>query len=56
MPIFVARYAGAFADVVAAEKLDQAALDQQINDFQATWNGSAELRALFVNPAVSVED
>jgi F-type H+-transporting ATPase subunit delta len=55
MPIFVARYAGAFADVVAAEKLDQAALDQQINDFQATWNGSAELRALFVNPAVSVE-
>jgi F-type H+-transporting ATPase subunit delta len=55
MAIFVARYARAFADVVAEEKLDSAELGRQINDFQVAWDGSAELRALFVNPAVSVE-
>jgi F-type H+-transporting ATPase subunit delta len=55
MAIFAARYARAFADVAAAEKLDTAALERQINDFQVTWDGSAELRALFANPAVPVE-
>jgi F-type H+-transporting ATPase subunit delta len=55
MAIFVARYARAFADVASEEKLDSAALDQQMNDFLATWDGSAELRALFANPAVAVE-
>jgi F-type H+-transporting ATPase subunit delta len=55
MAIFVARYANAFADVVSEEKLDTVALDQQMNDFLATWDGSVELRALFANPAVSVE-
>jgi F-type H+-transporting ATPase subunit delta len=53
MAAFVARYARAFADVVTAEKLDTAALDQQFNDFLATWDESAELRDLFVNPAVA---
>jgi F-type H+-transporting ATPase subunit delta len=53
MAAFVARYARAFADVVTAEKLDTAALDQQLNDFLATWDESAELRDLFVNPAVA---
>ena len=53
MAAFVARYARAFADVVTAEKLDAAALDRQLNDFLATWDGSAELRELFVNPAVA---
>jgi F-type H+-transporting ATPase subunit delta len=53
MAAFVARYACAFADVVTQEKLDTAALERQLNDFLATWNGSAELRELFSNPAVA---
>jgi F-type H+-transporting ATPase subunit delta len=55
MAIFVARYARAFADVVSEEKLDTAALDRQMDDFLGTWDGSVELRALFANPAVAVE-
>jgi F-type H+-transporting ATPase subunit delta len=54
MAAFVARYARAFADVVTQEKLDTAALDRQLDDFLATWEASAELRELFVNPAVAV--
>jgi F-type H+-transporting ATPase subunit delta len=53
MAAFVARYARAFADVVAQEKLDTAALDRQMDDFLATFEGSTELRALFANPAVA---
>jgi len=53
MAAFAAPYARAFADVVAQEKLDTAALDRQMNDFLATFEGSAELRALFTNPAVA---
>jgi F-type H+-transporting ATPase subunit delta len=52
MSAFVSRYARAFADVVASAKLDAAALDRQITDFLATWDGSAELREFFANPAV----
>jgi F-type H+-transporting ATPase subunit delta len=52
MAAFVARYASAFQDVVISAKLDAKALDKQLNDFLATWNGSAELRQFFVNPAV----
>jgi F-type H+-transporting ATPase subunit delta len=51
MPAFVARYAQAFADVVKDLKLDSAALNRQFADFLATWDGSAELRLFFVNPA-----
>ncbi len=54
MAVFVARYARAFADVVTQEKLDMAALDRQFDDFLATWEASAELRELMVNPAVAV--
>jgi len=54
MAAFVARYARAFADVVTAEKLNTATLDRQMDDFLATWEASAELRELFVNPAVAV--
>jgi F-type H+-transporting ATPase subunit delta len=50
---FVSRYARAFADVVASAKLDTAAIDRQLNDFLGTWDGSAELRELFANPAVA---
>ena len=49
---FAARYARAFADVVASAHLDAAALDAQFNDFLGTWDGSKELRELFINPAV----
>jgi len=52
MPAFVARYASAFADVVTDAKLDAAAIDRQFSDFLSTWEGSAELRTLFVNPAI----
>jgi F-type H+-transporting ATPase subunit delta len=50
--LFTARYARAFADVVASAHLDAIALDRQFNDFLGTWDGSAELRELFINPAV----
>lgn len=52
MAAFVTRYAQAFLDVVVSAKLDTAALDRQLNDFLATWDGSVELRTLFSNPAV----
>ena len=53
MAAIVSRYARAFADVAASAHLDTAALDRQMNDFLATWNGSTELRTLFANPAVA---
>lgn len=53
MAAFVSRYAHAFLDVVTAAKLDTAALDRQFADFQATWDGSPELQAFFVNPALA---
>jgi F-type H+-transporting ATPase subunit delta len=52
MVVFVSRYASAFLDVVTAAKLDTAALDHLFSDFVATWDGSAELREFFVNPAI----
>jgi len=56
MAAFVSRYAHAFAEVVTAAKLDTAAIDAQLTDFLATWNGSAELREFFENPAVTATD
>ncbi|HEX3894418.1 MAG TPA: ATP synthase F1 subunit delta [Terracidiphilus sp.] len=52
MAAFVSRYAHAFLDVVTAVHLDTAALDKQLADFEATWDGSAELQTFFQNPAV----
>jgi F-type H+-transporting ATPase subunit delta len=52
MPAFVARYASAFADVVTEAKLSTTKIDRQLADFLATWDGSAELRTFFVNPAI----
>jgi F-type H+-transporting ATPase subunit delta len=52
MAAFVARYAQAFADVVTSAKLDTASIEGQLTDFLATWDGSAELRSFFQNPAV----
>ena len=53
MAAFVSRYAQAFLDVVIGSKLDAAAIERQLQDFLATWDGSAELRELFANPAVA---
>jgi len=55
MAAFTSRYARAFTDVVISAKLNTAALDTQLNDFLATWEGSPELRNLFATPAVTVE-
>jgi len=52
MAAFVGRYAVAFAEVVTAAHLDVNAVDRQLADFLATWDGSPELREFFVNPAV----
>ena len=49
---FASRYARALADVVASAHLDAAALDGQFNDFLVTWDGSADLREVFLNPAI----
>jgi F-type H+-transporting ATPase subunit delta len=54
MAAFVARYAQAFLEVVTAGRLDTAAINGQLSDFLATWNGSRELREFFVNPAVPI--
>jgi F-type H+-transporting ATPase subunit delta len=53
MAAFVSRYARAFLDVVTSAHLDVAALDQQLADFESTWNGSPELQMFFQNPSVT---
>jgi F-type H+-transporting ATPase subunit delta len=52
MSVVASRYASAFLEVVTSAKLDTVAIDRQLKDFLATWDGSAELRTLFSNPAV----
>ncbi len=52
MAAYVSRYARAFLDVVTSAHLDTAAIDKQLSDFEATWNGSPELQTFFENPAV----
>jgi F-type H+-transporting ATPase subunit delta len=42
--------------VVTAAKLDTTAIDAQLTDFLATWNGSVELREFFENPAIPAVD
>jgi F-type H+-transporting ATPase subunit delta len=53
MAAFVSRYARAFLDVVTSARLDTAAIDKQLADFEATWDGSPELQTFFQNPAVA---
>lgn len=55
MSAFASRYASAFLDVVTSAHLDTAAIDRQLGDFLATWDGSAELRTFFANPAVAAQ-
>lgn len=53
MAAFVSRYARAFLDVVTSARLDTAAIDKQLADFEATWDGSPELQTFFQNPAAA---
>lgn len=53
MAAFASRYAQAFLDVVTERKLDTAALDHQLADFEATFAGSPELQSFFANPAIA---
>ena len=55
MAAFVSRYARAFLDVVTSAHLDTAAIDKQLVDFEATWNGSHELQTFFENPAIAAK-
>lgn len=52
MAAFASRYARAFADVVASARLEPAAIDRQLRDFLATWDGSRELREVFEDPSI----
>jgi F-type H+-transporting ATPase subunit delta len=52
MAAFAARYARAFADVVLEAKLDPATVEQQLNDFAASFAGSKDLRELLLNPSI----
>jgi F-type H+-transporting ATPase subunit delta len=51
MSIFAARYARALADVVLEAKLNPAEVQQQLEDFAATFAGSKELREVLLNPS-----
>ncbi len=50
--VFAARYAHAFASVVASANLDAAAAQQQMNDFAETLDESHDLREILMNPSI----
>ena len=52
MASFASPYARAFADVVTSARLDAAAIDRQLSDFMATWDGSGQLREVFEDPSI----
>ncbi len=55
MDAFSLQYAHALADVVAADKLDTKEIDRQLEDFQATWADSRQLREVFQNPSIQLD-
>ncbi len=55
MSVIALRYAHAFASVVASQKMDSVAAQQQLNDFSDTFSGSRELREVLMNPAITSE-
>ena len=55
MAVFAARYARALADVVLDAKLNTAEVEQQLEDFAATFAGSKNLRELLLNPSISAQ-
>ena len=54
MAAFAARYARAFADVVAQFHLGAPEVDKQLTDFLASWDESPELREVFSDPSVPI--
>jgi F-type H+-transporting ATPase subunit delta len=52
MAAFVPRYANALADVVFDRKLDPAQVQQQLDDFAATFAASRDLREALLNPVL----
>ncbi len=55
MSVVALRYAHAFAQVVESQKLDASAVQQQLEDFRGTFQGSHELREVLMNPAIAGE-
>ena len=55
MSVFAARYARALADVVLDAKLNTADVEQQLDDFAATFAGSKDLKELLLNPSISAQ-
>ncbi|MHB1673190.1 MAG: ATP synthase F1 subunit delta [Acidobacteriaceae bacterium] len=55
MDAFSLQYAHALADVVVADKLDTKEIDRQLQDFQATWTDSRQLREVFQNPSIPLD-
>jgi F-type H+-transporting ATPase subunit delta len=55
MAVFAARYARALADVVLNAKLNTTEVEQQLEDFAATFAGSKDLRELLLNPSISAQ-
>ena len=55
MSVFAARYARALADVVLDAKLNTAEVEQQLDDFAATFAGSKDLKELLLNPSISAQ-
>ena len=55
MSVIALRYAHAFASVVASQKLDAEAAQQQLGDFRATFEGSRELREVLSDPGIARE-
>ena len=55
MAVYSSRYARAFAQVVAANRIDAASAQQQLADFAATIDENRELRELLMNPSVAQE-
>jgi F-type H+-transporting ATPase subunit delta len=52
MSAFAARYARAFTDVVLSAKLDPARVEQELNDFAVSFDGSKDLQQLLLNPSL----
>jgi len=46
------RYASAFLDVVYRRQTGYGRIDGAVDRLLATWDGSAELREFFANPAI----
>jgi len=53
MSVIALRYAHAFASVVASQKVDSTAAQQQLRDFSDTFQGSRELQDVLMNPSIS---